>query len=251
VLLRQFSLRPDSGGRGLHPGGNGVIRELEFLRPMDVGILSERRVLRPYGLEGGEAGRQGFNWIITRDIKGEDDMTRAQAKVKAEAAGITTAAAAAAPSSGKKGTRGGKKAAAAAASSAMMDDDGAAAAAAAAPVEYVTRGINLGGKNTYKVQAHDRIRIETPGGGGWGAPTDEAEQTAAAGSNAAASLAGSKRRIGDEKGEADGSDDNRGGKRANVTVSPPAAAAGHHFPHHTHLRTHGSVAGWHSAQEQA
>ena len=49
VILREFGLRKGSGGDGLHPGGDGVIRELEFLEPVDVNILSERRVIRPYG----------------------------------------------------------------------------------------------------------------------------------------------------------------------------------------------------------
>lgn len=50
VLVRQFTLRPHSGGAGLYRGGDGVVREIEFLRPLQVGILSERRSFRPYGL---------------------------------------------------------------------------------------------------------------------------------------------------------------------------------------------------------
>jgi len=244
VLLRQFSLRPGSGGRGRYSGGDGVIREIEFLRPMDVGILSERRVLRPYGMEGGEPGQSGRNFLLTRDVKGDDDMTRAQAKLKAATEGQGgTAAAAAAPASGKKATRG--KKAAAAAASAMQDTGDATAAAAsgsaAASVEYVPRLINLGGKNTYKVRAHDRIRVETPGGGGWGVPPDGEEVE-----GEAARVGGSKRRLSNEQKE---TEDGRGGKRAHT--GEDGAPAEHHFPHHVHLRTHGSVAGYHNAQEQA
>lgn len=64
VLLRQFSLRKGSGGRGLHKGGDGVIRELEPLRPLTMSILSERRTLQPYGLEGGENGARGRNLLV-------------------------------------------------------------------------------------------------------------------------------------------------------------------------------------------
>lgn len=68
VYLRQFGLRSGSGGRGHFVGGDGVIRDIEFLEPrMQVSILSERRVHRPYGLHGGEPGSNGVNlWIKQR-----------------------------------------------------------------------------------------------------------------------------------------------------------------------------------------
>ncbi|TYZ66594.1 hypothetical protein PybrP1_002591 [[Pythium] brassicae (nom. inval.)] len=65
VLLRAFHLRADSGGRGQFRGGDGVVRELEFLEAMTVSILSERRAFRPYGLQGGGAGERGVN-LLTR-----------------------------------------------------------------------------------------------------------------------------------------------------------------------------------------
>ena len=46
ILLREFSIRKGSGGKGKHKGGDGVIREMEPLRPLTVSILSERRVLQ-------------------------------------------------------------------------------------------------------------------------------------------------------------------------------------------------------------
>ncbi|KAJ5884648.1 hypothetical protein N7495_009158 [Penicillium taxi] len=67
TLLRQFTLREGSGGRGKNPGGEGVVREIEFLAPMQCSILSERRVYRPYGLEGGEDAQPGLNLWMTRD----------------------------------------------------------------------------------------------------------------------------------------------------------------------------------------
>ncbi|KAJ5998315.1 hypothetical protein N7451_006125 [Penicillium sp. IBT 35674x] len=72
TMLRQFSLREGSGGRGKHPGGEGVVRDIEFLAPMQCSILSERRVYRPYGLEGGEDAQPGANYLVTRDEAGEE-----------------------------------------------------------------------------------------------------------------------------------------------------------------------------------
>ncbi|KAJ3821484.1 Hydantoinase B/oxoprolinase [Lentinula raphanica] len=64
VLLHQFGLRSGSGGRGKWCGGEGVVRELEFLEGMQVSILSERRTRQPYGMEGGGPGAFGRNtWI--------------------------------------------------------------------------------------------------------------------------------------------------------------------------------------------
>jgi len=65
VVLRQFSLRDGSGGQGEFKGGDGVIRDIEFLsKQIQVSILSERRVFKPFGLEGGEDAKSGLNiWV--------------------------------------------------------------------------------------------------------------------------------------------------------------------------------------------
>ncbi|KAI1389951.1 Hydantoinase B/oxoprolinase-domain-containing protein [Hypoxylon trugodes] len=64
VILRRFCLREGSGGAGLHPGGDGIIRDIEFCLPIKVSILSERRAFAPYGLEGGEDAKRGQNvWV--------------------------------------------------------------------------------------------------------------------------------------------------------------------------------------------
>ncbi|KAH7326078.1 Hydantoinase/oxoprolinase [Stachybotrys elegans] len=64
VILREFSIRAGSGGQGQHRGGDGVIRDIEFRIPLQVSILSERRVHRPYGLNGGQSGQAGLNvWV--------------------------------------------------------------------------------------------------------------------------------------------------------------------------------------------
>ena len=51
----------------MHRGGDGVVREIEPLRPLVMSILSERRCLRPYGLEGGGPGKTGRNLVIKQN----------------------------------------------------------------------------------------------------------------------------------------------------------------------------------------
>jgi 5-oxoprolinase (ATP-hydrolysing) len=64
ILLREFSVRQDSGGRGKYSGGNGVVRKLEFRATMHAAILSNHRLVRPFGLAGGEPGQSGKNWLV-------------------------------------------------------------------------------------------------------------------------------------------------------------------------------------------
>ena len=107
VLLRAFALRKGSGGSGHYSGGDGVIREIEPLRPLVMSILSERRCLRPYGMNGGGDGQSGLNLLVKND-------------------GIV---------------------------------------------------VNIGGRCTTILNVGERLRIETPGGGGYGAPDDKASET--------------------------------------------------------------------------
>ena len=95
LRVRRYARRRDSGGAGQHRGGDGVIREYEFLDRAQVTLLTERRVLAPWGLAGGGAGAPGRNSL---------------------------------------------------------------------------NGRALPAKTTFAVEAGDRLRIETPGGGGWGEP---------------------------------------------------------------------------------
>lgn len=99
VRVHRYALHRGSGGRGQFPGGNGLIREIEMLTEVQAGILSDRRKLRPYGLQGGEAGSPGKNEVV---VEG--------------------------------------------------------------------RIQHLPSKCTIRVPAGSLIRIETPGGGGWGKP---------------------------------------------------------------------------------
>jgi 5-oxoprolinase (ATP-hydrolysing) len=62
VVLQEFRIRTDSGGAGEHRGGHGVVRKLEFLRPLVVSLLTQRRgPFAPYGANGGQPGALGIN----------------------------------------------------------------------------------------------------------------------------------------------------------------------------------------------
>ena len=63
VLLESFSIRKGSGGRGRHRGGDGVVRRIRFREPMIAAILSNRRRVPPFGLEGGEPGALGRTYV--------------------------------------------------------------------------------------------------------------------------------------------------------------------------------------------
>jgi len=97
VRLREFAIRHGSGGSGTWQGGSGIIREFEFLAPLTVSLLTQHRQSAPYGMEGGEDGACGQQFLI----------------------------------------RNGK----------------------ATPLSSST---------SFQVQCGDRVRMETPGGGGWG-----------------------------------------------------------------------------------
>ncbi|CCQ92057.1 5-oxoprolinase [Nitrospina gracilis 3/211] len=100
VLLWEFSIRKGSGGNGRYRGGAGLVRELEFLQPLQVTLLCERRVHAPFGLNGGDDAARGVNLLLRTDGTEE----------------------------------------------------------------------NLGGKNEINVNPGDRLRLLTPGGGGYGEP---------------------------------------------------------------------------------
>ncbi len=67
VRLLEFALRRGSGGDGRRRGGDGLVRRFEFLAPLALSILSQRRSTRPFGLAGGAPGAAGRNWIRRRD----------------------------------------------------------------------------------------------------------------------------------------------------------------------------------------
>jgi N-methylhydantoinase B/oxoprolinase/acetone carboxylase alpha subunit len=98
LRIRRYALRQGSGGAGAFPGGEGLVREYEFLTDTSVTVLSERRRRAPYGAQAGAPGSSGRNTLVRRD--GRQEV--------------------------------------------------------------------LPGKTELHVQAGDRLRIETPGGGGYG-----------------------------------------------------------------------------------
>ncbi len=65
VQLERFEIRKGSGGSGHWRGGDGLIRQYRFLKPVDVSLLTQRRVQAPFGMEGGESGAQGKNLRLT------------------------------------------------------------------------------------------------------------------------------------------------------------------------------------------
>lgn len=140
VILREFSLREGSAGKGRHRGGEGVVRDIEFRRGVQCSILSERRVFRPYGLEGGGEGGSGVNYWVKKQVEFKGEM------------------------GGAGGSDEGKKDAGAVAGAMNEGDEG---------MQYV----NLGGKNTVSMQPGERIVIMTPGGGGWGKEGEESTGT--------------------------------------------------------------------------
>ncbi|MBT8146905.1 MAG: hydantoinase B/oxoprolinase family protein [Gammaproteobacteria bacterium] len=69
LRVRRYALRQGSGGAGNHAGGEGVIREYEFLSEATVSLLTERRFHQPWGLAGGGAGAAGVNRLNGRVLQ--------------------------------------------------------------------------------------------------------------------------------------------------------------------------------------
>ena len=80
VQLESFSIRKNSGGKGLNMGGDGVDRRMRFLEPMTVNIIAGHRKIPPYGLSGGESGALGENYVIHSD----ESVTRLGTKGQVE-----------------------------------------------------------------------------------------------------------------------------------------------------------------------
>jgi N-methylhydantoinase B len=71
LRVTRYGLRRGSGGRGGHRGGDGLVREFEFLAPAQISLLTERRSHRPWGLAGGEPGLAGRNLLDGRPLPGK------------------------------------------------------------------------------------------------------------------------------------------------------------------------------------
>ncbi len=96
LRVTAYGIRHGSGGRGRHCGGDGIVREYEFLEPAKATLLADRRLSQPWSLHGGSPGAPGRDSLVGKE--------------------------------------------------------------------------QLAAKGEFIVEAGDRVRIETPGGGGWGEP---------------------------------------------------------------------------------
>ncbi len=67
VRVERFAIRTGSGGPGRYRGGDGLVRELTFLDPAELSLLTQHRVERPYGLAGGGPGARGRQRVLRRD----------------------------------------------------------------------------------------------------------------------------------------------------------------------------------------
>ncbi len=67
LRVRRYRLRDGSGGAGRHRGGDGVVKEFELLADARVTLISERRLFRPWGLQGGGPGAPGRNLLVRRE----------------------------------------------------------------------------------------------------------------------------------------------------------------------------------------
>jgi len=83
VLVDGFAIRRGSGGAGQWHGGDGVVRRLKFLEPMSAAILSNRRRIAPFGLNGGGDGQRGINRVERADGSVEALPGTAQIQVEA------------------------------------------------------------------------------------------------------------------------------------------------------------------------
>ncbi|HEX6142218.1 MAG TPA: hydantoinase B/oxoprolinase family protein [Geminicoccaceae bacterium] len=72
VLLEGHAINRGSGGRGRHRGGDGTIRRIRFLEPMSAALLSNHRRVAPFGIDGGEAGAVGAQWVVRADGSRDD-----------------------------------------------------------------------------------------------------------------------------------------------------------------------------------
>ena len=71
LRIGRYAVRRDSGGAGQHVGGDGLVRDYEFLGPATVTLLTERRRHAPWGLDGGAAGWPGENRLNGESLPGK------------------------------------------------------------------------------------------------------------------------------------------------------------------------------------
>jgi 5-oxoprolinase (ATP-hydrolysing) len=77
VILREFAIRHGTGGKGMHDGGDGVVRDIECRAPLSFSVITERRSVPPYGMEGGGEGERGANYWVKRVKEGDGNGAEA------------------------------------------------------------------------------------------------------------------------------------------------------------------------------
>jgi N-methylhydantoinase B len=102
LRMVQYAVRKESGGAGLHRGGDGLVREMELRGDAQLTLLADRRITKPWGLAGGGDAEPGASTLIRAGVEEK-----------------------------------------------------------------------LPGKCTRELRTGDRLRIESPGGGGWGAAAEK------------------------------------------------------------------------------
>lgn len=75
VRLGRYEIRRGSGGRGRFAGGDGLVREYEFLKPARATLLTERRSEAPWGIAGGAAGLPGKNTLNGKQLAAKVEIT--------------------------------------------------------------------------------------------------------------------------------------------------------------------------------
>jgi N-methylhydantoinase B len=73
LLVREFSVRRGSGGDGRHPGGEGIVREIEATEPIRYSLIAERRRHAPSGREGGAPGEPGRDTLNGEPIPAKSE----------------------------------------------------------------------------------------------------------------------------------------------------------------------------------
>jgi len=73
IRVRRYAIRRASGGAGRHHGGDGLVRDIEFLTTAQATILGERRTTAPYGVQGGASGQPGENVLIRKGVERQLD----------------------------------------------------------------------------------------------------------------------------------------------------------------------------------
>jgi 5-oxoprolinase (ATP-hydrolysing) len=69
VRLDVFRIKKNTGGKGQFNGGNGIVRQLTFLEPIELSVLTQHRKVAPFGLNGGENGQVGKQYVVMKNGK--------------------------------------------------------------------------------------------------------------------------------------------------------------------------------------